>query len=153
MVNILRDGSNYSSKEDYSWLKECSLLFQLGMTQNVRKELGREEFRIITSETVSMDWNETISHWKRPNGVQWTPATQFAIPSPFFLLPPPSSIFFLFLDVEFSLTKLSLVWIILLLSELCALLLCCGLWQEEISPQIYFYGYFISRPGSSLIFP
>lgn len=55
MENILRHGSNYSSKEDYSWLKECNLLFQLGMTQNVRKELGRKEFRIITSETVSTD--------------------------------------------------------------------------------------------------
>lgn len=86
----MRHGLNYSSKEGYSSLKECNFFFffNLGMTQSVRKELDREEFRIIMSEAVLTDWNETVSHLtKDQNDTLWSPATQVFLFPPF--LPPP----------------------------------------------------------------
>lgn len=78
-----------------------------------------EGFRIITLETVSNECNKTISHLtNNQDAIQWPLTTQAFLPLPF--LPFTASLsYLLFLDVKCSPRKLSLLWVILLLSKLC----------------------------------
>lgn len=92
------------------------------MTKSILKEIRQTEgegFRIITSETVSTECNKTISHLTNSqDAIHWLLTTQTFLPLP--SLPFTTSLsYLLLLDVKCSPRKLSLLWVILLLSKLC----------------------------------